>query len=266
MATARRMAGKGAARRALRPLAAAVLVLVLAALPVGVRAQEADLALVLAVDASGSVTDQRFALQKQGYVAAFRNPRVWQAVAAGAAQAIVVAMVQWTGPGMQVDVVPWTVVRDRESAEAFAAAVERAPRLLFGGGTSISGAIEHGVALLRRAPGDAARHVIDISGDGANNRGRPAGEARDEAVAAGVTINGLPILNVEAYLDEHYREEVIGGPGAFLIAIDGYDQFAEAILRKLLTEIAGLPGGPENGALLAAPAVALRGRGRAAIR
>ena len=215
--------------------------LLLLALPA--HAQEIDLQLVLAVDASGSVSTERFELQKQGYVAAFRHPRVQQAIAAGGAQRIAVTMVQWTGPQMQVDVVGWAVIRDRASAEAFAAAIAAAPRQLFGGGTSISGAIDHAMALFAAAPGTAQRRVIDISGDGANNRGRPARTARDEAVAAGVTINGLPILNIEPWLDEHYRDEVIGGPGAFMIAIDGYDQFADAILRKLLTEIAALPAG-----------------------
>ncbi len=99
------------------------------------------------------------------------------------------------------------------------------------------------MARLRAAPGSAHRRVIDISGDGANNRGRAVARARDEAVADGVTINGLPILNVEPWLDEHYRDQVIGGPGAFMIAIDSYDQFAEAILRKLLTEISARPAG-----------------------
>lgn len=215
--------------------------LLLLAMPA--RAQEVDLQLVLAVDASGSVSQERFELQKQGYVAAFRNPRVAQAIGAGAAGAIMVAMVQWTGPQMQVVVVPWRVIRDRASAEAFAAAIAAAPRELFGGGTSISGAIDHAAGLLATAPGTAHRQVIDISGDGANNRGRPVARARDEAVAAGITINGLPILNVEPWLDEHYREQVIGGTGAFMIAIDSYDQFAEAILRKLLTEISARPAG-----------------------
>ena len=219
----------------------ALLALLLLALPA--RAQELDLQLVLAVDASGSVSQERFELQKQGYAAAFRNPRVAQAIAAGAAQAIAVTMVQWTGPAMQVEAVPWRIIHDRASAEAFAAAIEAAPRELFGGGTSISGAIDHAMLRFEAAPGTAARRVIDISGDGANNRGRSVTRARDEAVAEGITINGLPILSVEPWLDEHYRDQVIGGPGAFMIAIDSYDQFAEAILRKLLTEISAAPAG-----------------------
>ena len=128
---------------------------------------------------------------------------------------------------------------DRASAEALAARIEAAPRRLFGGGTSISGVIDYAVGLFERGGQQGARRVIDISGDGANNAGRPVGLARDDAVAAGVTINGLPILNVEPYLDAHYRDLVIGGPGAFMIAIDRYEQFAPVILRKLVAEIAG---------------------------
>ena len=108
------------------------------------------------------------------------------------------------------------------------------------GSTSISGAIDYSVGLLAQDPFKAQRQVIDVSGDGANNAGRPAAAARDDAVAEGIVINGLPILTVEPYLAEHYNAEVIGGPGAFMIAIGSYDQFAEAIVRKLVTEIAGL--------------------------
>lgn len=199
--------------------------------------------MVLAVDASGSVSAERFELQKRGYAEAFRNPRVRAAIAGGPAGAIAVAMFQWTGPALQADVIPWTVVRDAASADALAAAIDAAPRALFSGGTSISGAIDHARALLRRAPAAAPRRVIDISGDGANNRGVPSGPARDAAVADGIVINGLPILTVEPDLDEVYRAEVIGGDGAFLIAIETYEQFAAAIVRKLVTEISALPPG-----------------------
>ena len=161
-----------------------------------------DLALVLAVDASGSVDQTRFELQKQGYVAAFRHPRVIGAIQSGPAQSIAVIMVQWTGPALQVTAVPWTRISDAASANAFADAIAAAPRALFGGGTSISGAIDTAMGLLFDNPYRAARRVIDVSGDGANNRGRPASAARDEAVAQGVGINGLPILSVEPDLDE----------------------------------------------------------------
>ncbi len=210
--------------------------LLLAAAPV--RAADVDLQLVLAVDASGSVNTFRFELQKQGYVAAFRDPRVQKAIAGGANQAISVTMLQWTGPYQQIQVVPWATIHDAASAEAFAGQIEAASRRLFGGGTSISGVIDRSVKLFPPDPAPGQRRVIDISGDGANNSGRPASDARDDAVAAGVVINGLPILNIEPDLDVAYRDHVIGGPGSFMIVISTYDQFAEAIIRKLVTEIA----------------------------
>jgi hypothetical protein len=205
--------------------------------------QSVDLALVLAVDASGSVDRVRFELQKQGYVAAFRHPRVIGAIQSGPAGAIAVIMMQWTGPALQVTAVPWTKISDAASANAFADAIERAPRALFGGGTSISGAIDTSIALLFDNPFRAARRVIDISGDGANNRGRSVNQARDEAIAKGVGINGLPILALEPYLDRYYQDNVIGGPGAFVIAARDYETFGDAILKKLIAEIAALKPG-----------------------
>jgi hypothetical protein len=209
--------------------------------PALAQSNSVDLALVLAVDASGSVDQERFELQKQGYVAAFRHPRVAAAIQSGPAQAIAVIMMQWTGPAQQITVVPWTRISDAASSNALADAIARAPRRLFGGGTSISGAIDTSMALLFDNPYRAARRVIDISGDGANNRGRPAAIARDEAVRAGVGINGLPIMALEPDLDSYYRDNVIGGPGAFMIVAKSYDTFADAILKKLIAEIADLP-------------------------
>ena len=171
-------------------------------------------------------------------MAAFRHARVLQAIRSGGHQAIAVTMVQWTGPALQVQVVEWQAIGDEGSAENFAAAIERAPRQLFGGGTSISGAIDYAMTLFPRIPYRGGRRVIDISGDGSNNRGRPVTLARDEAVAAGVVINGLPILALEPNLDRYYQDYVIGGPGAFVIAARTYETFAEAILKKLVTEIA----------------------------
>jgi hypothetical protein len=143
---------------------------------------EVDLQLVLAVDASGSVSQYRFELQKRGYAAAFRNPQVLKAILSLMTQSIGVTMLQWTGPRLQVHVVPWTLVKDEASAGAFAAAIEQVPRKLFGGGTSISGAIDYSRLVLAQSPFTASRRVIDVSGDGANNIGRPARFARDEAV------------------------------------------------------------------------------------
>jgi hypothetical protein len=212
-----------------------------------------DLTLVLAVDASGSVDAGRFNLQKQGYADAFANPKVLQAIRSGPMQAIGVAMVQWTGPSMQSDVIGWTVISDKQSADEFAAIIRATPRRLFGGGTSLSGAIDHSVALLAQSPFESARSVIDVSGDGSNNSGRSPRAARDAAIKAGIGINGLPILSVEPGLDRYYRDNVIGGPGAFVIAVDDFDQFADAILSKLVAEIAGSPVGASGLAQAAAP-------------
>ncbi len=172
-----------------------------------------DLQLVLAVDASGSVNQTRFELQRQGYAAAFRDRRVIEAIAAGAHGRVAVAMVQWTGPTLHVIVVDWTLVHDKASGNALADAIAAVPRQLFGGGTSLSGAIDFAMTMLPRGSFRGDRRVIDISGDGSNNRGRPAADARDEAVKQGVIINGLPILAVEPGLDDWYRDNVIGGPG-----------------------------------------------------
>ena len=197
------------------------------------------IALVLAVDASGSVDMRRFELQKQGYAAAFRNPQVLNSILSLMTQSIAVTMMQWTGPRLHVQVVDWTLIKDQASAEAFASAVVAAPRQLFGGGTSISGAIDYSRLLLLQLPFNPARRVIDVSGDGSNNSGRPVRLARDEAVQDGIGINGLPIVAIEPDLDRYYFDNVIGGPGAFMIAADSYDTFADAILKKLINEIAG---------------------------
>jgi len=208
---------------------------------------EVDLELVLAVDASGSVDQHRFELQKQGYAAAFRDPRVLNAIRSGLSAAIAVTMMQWTGPRLQVHVVPWMVIKDQASADTFAAAIDAAPRQLFGGGTSISGAIDYSRLLLAQNPYRGARRVIDVSGDGSNNSGRPVTYARDDAVRQGIRINGLPILSIEPDLDSYYSENVIGGPGAFMVPAKSYDTFADAIVKKLITEIA--QSGPATNAV-----------------
>jgi hypothetical protein len=224
--------------RAVRRAAAAVLLLAFG-LGLPARGEEnVDLQLVLAVDASGSVNDARFELQKQGYAAAFRNPQVARAIASGGEQAIAVTMMQWTGPFMHVQVVPWTLIKDAAAAKAFADAIARSERELFGGGTSISGAIDQSLHLLSQSPFKSQRRTIDISGDGANTSGRSIARARDDAVRDGVGINGLPILSLDPFLDRYYYNNVIGGPGAFMIPAANYENFADAVLKKLILEIA----------------------------
>jgi len=197
-----------------------------------------DLQLVLGVDASGSVDQRRFELQQQGYVAAFRDPRVLRAIQSGVAQAVAVTMVQWSGPALQIQVLPWTLINDAATAHAFAAAIAATSRQLFSGGTSISGVIDYAVPLMSESQFKGTRRVIDISGDGVNNRGRPPPSARNDAVHAGIVINGLPILELEPDLKRYFSDHVIGGSGAFVIAAESYNTFAEAIIRKLIREMA----------------------------
>ena len=221
------------------PLRWTAAVLVTLALGTGASAQTSvDLQLALMVDASGSVNQYRFELQKRGYVAAFRNPRVLAAMVGGRTQSIAVTMVQWTGPFLHVQVLPWTLIKDEASVKTVASVIEQTPRALFGGGTSISGAIDHAMSLFPQSPFKSERQVMDISGDGSNNSGRSVVRARDEAVAKDVTINGLPILAFEPYLDQYYHDFVIGGPGAFMIVAKDFESFGEAILKKLIIEIA----------------------------
>ncbi len=233
-----------------------VVSLLLAGLGAPVHAQgNVDLQLVLAVDASGSVNDFRFELQKQGYAAAFRNPQVLKAIMSGGEQAIAVTMMQWTGPFMNVQVVPWMQVKDAASAKALADAIAASQRELFGGGTSISGAIDQSLMLLSQSPYKSERRTIDISGDGANTSGRSITRARDDAVSQGVSINGLPILSIEPLLDRYYFNNVIGGPGAFMIPAANYENFADAVVKKLILEIASnedRPNMKQWGAVLAA--------------
>jgi hypothetical protein len=212
-----------------------------------------DLALVLAVDVSRSIDDEEYALQKRGYAEAFTHPAVLNAIHANPHQRIAVTMVEWAGADFQKTVVPWTMVADQESGQLLSEAILQTPRS-FWGWTSISGAIDYSVPLFQSGGFAGARRVIDVSGDGVNNSGRPSTMARDDAVAAGIVINGLVIMNdkptpgfyqrPQPPLDEFYRENVIGGSGAFLIAIDDFQSFAFAIVNKLIKEIAFLPTAP----------------------
>ena len=202
------------------------------------RAQQTDLLLVLAVDTSGSVNQTRYELQKRGYAAAFRHPRVINAIGSGSTRSIAVTMTQWTGPTLNIQVLPWTLLKDDSTIHAFADAIDAMPRQLFSGGTSISGAIDFAMRLFPTAPFQGFKRVIDVSGDGSNNRGRLVTDARDDAVRAGVVVNGLPILELEPYLDRYYFEQVIGGPGSFMIPAETYEAFAAAVVKKLILVIA----------------------------
>jgi len=206
-----------------------------------------DLALCLAVDVSASVDYDEFGLMIGGYAAAFRDAGLVAACTAGPRGAVAVAMLFWTGSGAQEVAVPWLRVESEATAAALADAMDAAPRVPAAGATALGEGMAAGLALLARCPAEATRLVLDVSGDGSHNQGRPPGPVRDIGVAAGVTINALAVLNEEPDLLEHYRAQVIGGPGSFAMDCPDYAAFADAILRKLRREVGGL--------LLSGPAV-----------
>jgi hypothetical protein len=210
-------------------------------LPAG-RAQdhEVDLALVLAIDCSFSVDAREFALQMEGLGRAFMTSEVKEAIAQGVHRRIAVAAVQWSDDRNQNTIVPWTVISTGADADALGLRLLSMPRALSEGGTSISTALLYSATLLQSAP-SAERLVIDVSADGRNNSGPQVAEVRDRLVAAGITINGLTILNEWPTLDSYFENNVAGGPGHFVVPAADYNAYGEAILRKLLREIAG-PG------------------------
>ena len=197
-----------------------------------------DLNLVLAVDCSRSVDAGEYRLQSEGYAAAFRYDRVRRAILGGREKRIAVTLTQWAGQRVQHQAIGWTLLDTTAALDAFAARLSAQPRLTDDDATALGAAIDHARGLFQQCPFAADRHVIDVSGDGSNNQGRLARYARDEAVAAGIGINGLPILTDEPNLDSIYRQEVIGGPGAFVVPVRRYPDFAAAIAHKLIREIA----------------------------
>jgi hypothetical protein len=209
---------------------------------------EVDVELVLAVDISYSMDPEEQALQREGYMLAVTSPEILAAIKKGVNGKIAVTYVEWAGATSQDVVVDWHVIEDLASAQAFASKLKGQPiRRLYR--TSISGAIDFSVPLFDRNGYQGLKRVIDVSGDGSNNQGRPVVQARDDAVAKGITINGLPVMlnrpnfgypEVER-LDEYYSDCVIGGPGAFVIPIRERNQFADAIRTKILLEIALAP-------------------------
>ena len=212
-----------------------------------------DLELVLAVDVSRSVDEEEAKLQREGYVAAFLSPQIQRAVASGQFGKIAVAYIEWADYYYIREVMPWTVIEGAESAKAFAQRLAAEP-YISGFRTSISAGIDAGAKMIRENEYEGTRKVIDISGDGPNNSGRPAEMARDEAVKQGITINGLAIINDRwtgnfpppANLDLYYEKSVIGGPDAFMLVAENFKTFGTAILNKLIKEIAGLAEPPSG--------------------
>jgi hypothetical protein len=205
------------------------------------QATNVDVQLVLAADSSGSIDDGEHALQRMGYAQALRDPRVLNAIRGGSEQAIAVTYVEWTGRGLQMEVVPWTVIKDADSAERVAQLLLSMPRGLYGGGTAVGEAIFYSASLFEHSGFEGERKVIDVSGDGPTNQGRSAASGRDFANELGITVNGLPILTDYPGLDVFYEQNVIGGPGAFMVPANGFHDFSDAVLHKLIREVAGTP-------------------------
>jgi len=229
--------------------------------PTARAAEPVDMLLVLAADVSRSVTEPKFKLQREGAAAAITHPDVVKAISSGPHRRIAVCFLEWATVGMRNIVVDWTVIGDNGSARSFGDSgsarsfgdrLVEAPRS-FLGSTSISGAIDFSVAQLERAPFQSERRVIDISGDGNNNSGRSVTDARDDALAKGITINALVILtpiaesfrpehtNPPGGLEKYFQDHVIGGPGAFTVVAESHESFGRALTKKLIQEIAGLP-------------------------
>lgn len=211
----------------------------LLAVAVALPARAAAVALVMAIDVSGSVSAERYKLQHDGIARAFETPRLIDAISniSGGIEALVL---EWSDPDKIAVTVGWTKITNRASAAAFAAAVQ-ATRRTSSGLTAIGPAMLAAAAAFDHMPEPAVHRIVDVSGDGMANFGDPPRAARDELVKKGITINGLPILSEEPWLDQYYRHNVIGGPSSFIVVAKDYESFADAMLRKLVQEVAAAP-------------------------
>jgi len=213
-------------------------------------AEQVDVELVLAVDVSLSMSPAELEIQRRGYAEALTHDNVLQAIADGAHGKIAVTFFEWAGADTQHVIVPWTVIANRADAERVAAGLSANPPNS-ARRTSISGALEFGADLFAESGFQSPRRVIDISGDGPNNHGAPVQGVRDTVLRQGIIVNGLPLMTnggyISAYdvpnLDRYYADCVIGGPGAFMVPVNDWEQFPEAVRRKLVLELAG-PASP----------------------
>ena len=212
-------------------------------------AERVDLLLVLAADVSRSVDSEKFKLQREGYAAAISDRRVLETISAGRHGRIAVLFLEWSGFGNQKVVIDWTPINGPKAAQEFGTRLLEEPRS-YADRTSISGGIDFAVTQFARAPFPAERHTIDVAGDGTNNAGRDVTRARDEALALGIAINGLVILserplpwnpehtNPPGGLANYYRMNVTGGPGSFVLEAKDFNSFGQAIVKKMIAEIA----------------------------
>ncbi len=238
-------------RQVLKLGAATATLALINSVPRQARAEDlVDLLLVLSADVSRSVDDEKFKLQREGYAAAITDPRVLRLMQAGPQKRIALNLVEWSCVGAAAVMIPWAPISTQSEAAQFANAVRTVPRI-FRDRTSISTGIDFAVEQLNTAPFGAERRVIDVSGDGTHNSGRDVTIARDAAVGKGITINGIAILSAVPLafnpththppggLLKYYEDNVTGGPGAFALSADGFADFGQAIVQKLIKEIAG---------------------------
>jgi uncharacterized protein DUF1194 len=217
-------------------------------------AEQVDLLLVLAADVSRSVDQPKFLLQREGYAAAISDSHVIDAIKSGPHQRIALCFVEWSGFGAQKLLIDWSLIDGVDAARKFGDQLLELPRS-FADRTSISGGVEFSAAQIEHAPFEAPRRTIDVSGDGTNNAGRDVKVARDEVLAKGVVINGIVILsdrpvpwnaehtNPPGGLQKYYQDNVVGGPGSFVMVAESFNSFGRAIIKKLIAEIALSPRG-----------------------
>ena len=205
-----------------------------------------DAQIVLAVDVSRSMDAQEFAVQREGYVAALRHADLVRAITAGPLGRVAIAYFEWSGQAQDGTLIPWQIVDGPETAAALADEIAAIPQMR-GRGTSISRALQFATVLIEDGAVDGDRRIIDVSGDGANNIGPPVTGARDETLARGITINGLPIMaspTTMPDLDFYYQDCVVGGDSGFVLVARTSDELALTIRRKLIMEIAGIQPPP----------------------
>ena len=215
-------------------------------------AEQVDLILALAMDVSRSMDQEKFLLQRQGYAAALSDPQVLNAISSGPYQKIAICFIDWSGPFEQRLVIDWNIIDGMDAAVRFGDLITKARRSFFNS-TSIGGGINFAAAQIFKAPFEAEHRVIDVSGDGTNNAGRDVRFFRDRAVGMGIVVNGLVILtdiqfaqnpqhtNPPGGIEQYYRDNVIGGPGSFVMTAENYNSFGRAMVAKLVAEIAAAP-------------------------
>jgi uncharacterized protein with von Willebrand factor type A (vWA) domain len=213
---------------------------VVSLLPAAARAAPPDLELVLAIDVSSSVDNWDYDVQMQGYAAAFQSARLHSAITAAGGNGIAVSVIHWSDAGASKIAIDWTMLRTADDAIRFSHRMQSQARLWAGHLTAIGSAIDFAIEMFDRGKLGGRRQVIDVSGDGRSNHGVFPGEARDRAVARGITVNGLAIMRTPR-LDVYYQQNVVGGKDSFVETVEGYHNMADGILRKLIREISGDP-------------------------